>query len=266
VAVYETEALILRNYSLADADKIAVFLTRGFGIIKGVAKGAKKLKSRYGSALEPFTAVDLTYFIKDGHDLASITEIELRQSLFHTSTRPEVLKTLSYFGRLLIEFVPPNEPSDKIYRMVSACLEAVAGQPEELDQIALYFEAWLLRLAGFLPDWSRCVECGKKFGESEMTVLEATFHLSCLRCQPHRKEPRVTPRQRKMMVLLQALPPREFLLETAGDKKECRELSVNLQSIITHVLGKEIANTKYFLPEEIISSAAEKRSGAAEKQ
>ncbi len=88
VAVYETEALILRSYSLADADKIAVFLTRGFGIIKGVAKGAKKLTSRFGSTLEPFTAVDLTYFLKDDHDLASIREIELRRSLFNTSTRP----------------------------------------------------------------------------------------------------------------------------------------------------------------------------------
>jgi DNA repair protein RecO (recombination protein O) len=258
VAVYETEALILRSYSLADADKIAVFLTRGFGVVKAVAKGAKKLKSRYGSALEPFTSVDLTYFLKDDHDLASIREIELRQSLFETSTRPEVLKTLSYFGRLLIEFVPPNEANEKIYRMVSACLESIAAHPGELDQITLYFEAWLLRLAGFLPDWSKCAECSRQFNENEMTVLDAMFHLSCLACQPHRREPQITPKHRKIMTLLKTAPPTEFLQETAADKKDCRELSRSLQLIISHILGKEIENTKYILPEELVSGAAGK--------
>ena len=43
MAVVETEALILRNYNLSDADKIAVFLTRSHGIIKGVAKGGSDL-------------------------------------------------------------------------------------------------------------------------------------------------------------------------------------------------------------------------------
>lgn len=256
MALFETEALILRNYGLSDADKIAVFLTRSFGIVKGVAKGAKKLNSRYGSTLEPFTLVDLTYFLKDDHDLASVREIELRQSLFNTSTYPEVLKTLSYFGRLLIEFVPPNEPSDKIYRMVSVCLPAIAEKPGELDQVTVYFEAWLLRLAGFLPDWSKCVVCGKQLGEKDTTVLEATFHLSCLNCQPHRREPKITAKQRKIMARLQLLPPGEFLLETINDQKDCRELSSSLQAMIAHVLGKEIENTKYFLPEEIISEAA----------
>jgi len=256
VAQYETEALILRSYSLSDADKIAVFLTRSFGIVKGVAKGAKKLKSRYGSSLEPFTSVDLTYFLKDEHELASIRDIEIRQSLFGTSTQPEILKTLSYFGKLLIEFVPQNEPSEKIYRMVSACLRGIAKHPGELDQTTLYFEVWLIRLAGFLPDWGKCVECSRQFNETEMTVLEATFHLSCINCQPHRREPQVTPKQRKIMSILQALPPTEFLQKAVDDKEDCRELSRNLRSIISHILGKEIENTKYVLPEEIISEAA----------
>jgi DNA repair protein RecO (recombination protein O) len=256
VALHETEALILRNYSLADADKIAVFLTRSFGIIKGVAKGAKKLNSRFGSTLEPFTQVDLTYFIKDDHELGSIREIDLRRSLFDTSTRPEVLKTLSYFGKLLIEFVPPNEPSEKMYRMVLACLQAIAEDPGELDQVTLYFETWLLRLAGFLPDWSKCLICAREFSENETVVLETSFHLSHIACQPHRRDPKISPRQRNMMIRLQALPPKEFLAETIDDKTECRELSVNLQSIISHVLGREIQNTKYILPEELIAEAA----------
>ena len=52
------------TYTLAEADKICVFLTRDSGKVRGVAHGARKLKSRFGSALEPCTEVILTYFFK----------------------------------------------------------------------------------------------------------------------------------------------------------------------------------------------------------
>ena len=55
MALSETEALVLRTYNLAEADKIVVCLTRENGVIRGVAKGCRKLKNRFGAALEPFT-------------------------------------------------------------------------------------------------------------------------------------------------------------------------------------------------------------------
>jgi DNA repair protein RecO (recombination protein O) len=256
VAVVETEALILRNYNLSDADKIAVFLTRGHGIIKGVAKGAKKLNSRFGSLLEPFTAVDLTYFIKDDHELASIRELELRQSFFHTSTNLEVLKTLAYFGKLLMEFVPPNEQSEKVFRMVSACLEGIAKYPGKLEQATLYFETWLLKLSGFLPDWTKCSECGRAFAEADDAVMDGTFHLTCQSCQPYNRVPHITARQRSLLAMVKIVAPKEFIEQAAVDAKECSELSVNLRMLVAHILGREIENPKYYMPEEILGDAA----------
>ena len=55
----ETESIILKTYNLAEADKIVLFLTRDHGVLRGVAKGAKRLKSRFGSGLEPFSIVML---------------------------------------------------------------------------------------------------------------------------------------------------------------------------------------------------------------
>ena len=49
---FETEALILRTYNLAEADKIVVCLTRSAGLIRGVAKGCRKLKNRFGASNE----------------------------------------------------------------------------------------------------------------------------------------------------------------------------------------------------------------------
>ena len=55
MSLLETEGLVLKTYNLAEADRIVVFLTHGHGLVRGVAKGAKRLKSKFGSSLEPYT-------------------------------------------------------------------------------------------------------------------------------------------------------------------------------------------------------------------
>ncbi|HBR56430.1 MAG TPA: DNA repair protein RecO, partial [Blastocatellia bacterium] len=53
--IFESESFVLKSYSLAEADRIVVFYTRNYGIVRGVAKGAKRLNSKFGSTLEPFS-------------------------------------------------------------------------------------------------------------------------------------------------------------------------------------------------------------------
>ncbi len=82
MSLIETEGLILKSYPLAEADKIVLLLTERQGLVRGVAKGAKRLKSRFGGALEPFSIVDITYFQKEERELVSIRQIELKKSFF----------------------------------------------------------------------------------------------------------------------------------------------------------------------------------------
>ena len=87
MALHTTDAYVLRTYALAEADKICIFLTREMGKVRGVAHGARKMKSRFGSALEPFTEVSLTFFQKEGRDLMSISGCEIVRSQFHIASR-----------------------------------------------------------------------------------------------------------------------------------------------------------------------------------
>ncbi len=75
MGLVETEGLILKSYSLAEADKIVILLTKNEGIIRGVAKGANRLKSRFGGGLEPFSIVRINYFQKEERELVSISQI-----------------------------------------------------------------------------------------------------------------------------------------------------------------------------------------------
>ena len=62
--VHEAEAIVLRQYSLSDSDRIIVFITREFGKIRAVAKGVKKPKSRFAGALEPLNHIRLEFYAK----------------------------------------------------------------------------------------------------------------------------------------------------------------------------------------------------------
>jgi DNA repair protein RecO (recombination protein O) len=182
MALFETEALILRTYNFAEADKIVVCLTRQAGLIRGVAKGCRKLKSRFGASLEPFTFAKITYYHKENQDLVSLGQVDILESHFKISSNPDTLAGLAYMGDLVIEFSPPYEANEKLYRMVKACLDAVSESHTDLQVILRYFEVWLLKLEGYLPDVRRCGECHREFSETELAYVGIDSVFRCRDC------------------------------------------------------------------------------------
>jgi len=180
MGLVETEAVILRTYNLSEADKITVCLTRKAGLVRGVARGARRLKSRFGAGLEPFTLVNLTYYEKEGRELVTLKQAEIIRSHFDWAARAEALAVLGYFGELAVEFAPPHQADERLFRMVRACLEAAAEGPDALGAVSVYYELWMLKLAGFLPELRRCGGCGRGLSKGGVQVY-ATFE-GVLRC------------------------------------------------------------------------------------
>ncbi len=166
----ETEAFVLRTYKLAEADKIVVLLTRNAGLLRGVARGARRLKSKFGASLELFTHVSLTYHEKEGRELVSISQADIISSQFHLAGHEEAATALDYLSELLVEFAPPHEPDEKLFRMVRACLAAIAADPASVPELTRYFEIWLLKLSGFLPDVRTCAVCRASLAEGVSTL------------------------------------------------------------------------------------------------
>ena len=182
MGLIETEALVLRTYSLAEADKIVVCLTRTAGLIRGVARGARRIKNRFGAALEPFTLVHLTFYQKENQELVSLRNTEILKSHFSLFRDPEVLPALAYMGDLLVEFSPPHQTNDRLFRMVSACLETLTQAPYSLQATLRYFEIWILRLEGFFPDLRSCAECHREFSGQETVQVNRELGLLCHFC------------------------------------------------------------------------------------
>jgi DNA repair protein RecO (recombination protein O) len=160
--------LILRTYKLGEADRIVVFLTRDRGKKRGVAKGARRPRSRFVGALEPMTEVRVAYFEKERRELVGLNYAETVRSPLAYAGRvdsrppgcpggaaapdaPGLLEYAGYFAELLDEWAQEADADDRLFRLGTSMLDAfAAGTP--VEPLARYFECWLLRLQGVYPE------------------------------------------------------------------------------------------------------------------
>ena len=183
--VYTSEALILRTYKLGEADRIVVFLTRDRGKKRGVAKGARRARSRYSGALEPMTRAGVAYYERELRDLVRINYVEPVMSplsaIGSLGASAAAFGHVGYFAELIDEWAPEAHADERLYRLGSAMVDALAaGAP--IDRLARYFEYWLLRLQGVYPAFSACPACGHAMDAAVMPPREDMY--VCRRCAP----------------------------------------------------------------------------------
>jgi DNA repair protein RecO (recombination protein O) len=203
-----TEALILRTYNLADADRIVLCLTRSAGLVRAVAKGARRMKSRFGAALEPFTLVKLIFHEKENRELVTISQVDIVKSQFALASDQPVANALAYMGELVVDFSPPHVSDERLFRMVVACVDAISISPRDVELVSRYFEVWLLRLGGFWPDLRSCSDCHESVSPGGL-YLNAEGRSRCHRCS-RGTGAAVTKEVHEVLLATQRMPPSEF--------------------------------------------------------
>ena len=183
----ESEALILRSYPLREADLLVSFFTRAEGKVRGVAKSAKKSKRRFGGALEPLTYVRAFWEDRERQELARFDSCEILRSPLSDPIDYPRATALAHVAEVLEELLPDREANDAIFRLAIATLPHVragvgpavsAGQSPRSGETSAsiwmpltYFDLWITRLTGLLPDLSACIACGNALNGSQ-----AFFH------------------------------------------------------------------------------------------
>jgi DNA repair protein RecO (recombination protein O) len=178
-----SEAVVLRSYPLRESDLIAVLYTRHFGRVSGVARGARRSKSRFAGKLEPLSWSEVVFFAKKTTDLVTIDSAELIDSFSQRTRDYRCLLQLSFLAELLSDTTPEREPSDAVFRLALLVLPHLT-QPVTADLAQLYFEIWYLKLAGLYPSHRYCHQCQAVLSEDAAVFIGPGRHLFvCSRCQ-----------------------------------------------------------------------------------
>jgi len=155
----QSEAIVLRTYPLRESDLLVTLFTRAEGKVRGVARAAKKSKKRFGGSLEPLTRVILHYEDRPRAELARLDSCEVLESPLADSVDYLRAVALAHVGELLDELLPDREPNDSIFRLAASVLSNMRAGAIWLP--LTYFDVWMARLAGILPDLRQCIACGR---------------------------------------------------------------------------------------------------------
>src|ERR671914_1139809 len=156
---YKEQGVVLRSAKLGEADKIVTVMTQGSGKVRGVAKGIRKITSRFGARLEPFTHVNLMLYRGRG-SLDTITQAEIITP--HRAIRDDL--ALFAAGETMLEAVDrvaeEHERNVRLVLLLLAGLRALETRPTDPAAVAESFVLKLLSVSGFHPSLTACSICG----------------------------------------------------------------------------------------------------------
>lgn len=180
---FVTDAINLKSYNLSEADKIIVMYSRERGLIRGVAKGVKKPKSKLGARMDLLVANKL--MLHKGKNLDTISQAEalntfnkIRQNMDKIFYSMYVLEVINNFG------VEDDPCSSVIYDLLYETLNTISLAEDKIGVLiaVLKFQLKMMRISGFSLELDRCLCCGNPIQEESMYFSARMGGVVCREC------------------------------------------------------------------------------------
>ncbi|MGV9803169.1 DNA repair protein RecO [Mycobacterium sp. NPDC003449] len=180
--LYRDRAVVLRQHKLGEADRIVTLLTRDHGLVRAVAKGVRRTRSKFGARLEPFAHIDVQ--LHPGRNLDIVTQVQAIDAF--------AADIVSDYGRYtsacaMLETAErlageERAPMPDLHRLTVAALRAIADGARARE---LVLDAYLLRamgVAGWAPALTECARCAAPGPHRAFHV--AAGGSVCVHCRP----------------------------------------------------------------------------------
>jgi DNA repair protein RecO (recombination protein O) len=159
---FKTEAVVLRTFRYGEADRILHLYTAERGRVGAIAKGVRRVKSRFGGRLEPLFRVNLVLHEGRG-ELCTVTQAETVAG--HPSLRESraAIERASQACDAVLRLLDSQEPNRPAYNLLCRELQLLDSDPGAATRAhALAFRLKLLLAAGFAPELASCASCGDR--------------------------------------------------------------------------------------------------------
>lgn len=186
--LYKTEAIILRQRKLGEADRILTLFTPAFGKMEAKAKGVRKTTSRLSGHLQPLNRCMLQ--LAQGHASDVITGCETLAGFRGIREDLELLSRALYVAELTDRMSAEHVPGLPTYKLLLDTLGRIESGPDP-DTALRFFEMRLLDQAGFRPEVERCVGCGNALEPVDSFFAPVAGGAVCRGCVPDLAGPRV---------------------------------------------------------------------------
>jgi DNA repair protein RecO (recombination protein O) len=248
--VHESEAIVLQSYALGEADRLVSFFSRTIGRIRGVAAGARKPKSRFGSALERLSYIHIWFYERENRDLVRISQCEIIESFVNAFGDYGSSVALSLFSEITESVLPEREASDANFRLLLLAAQAVKRTGKSELPLA-YFALWTVKLGGWLPRLDVCTTCGAVIGPGEQAYWgRGASAVVCEKCRKSGMRTisaaAIAASRKMLLVKLDRLS--EGSEDNSIAPRASRELTDTMLDIIEHQIDRKLISRQLLEP------------------
>lgn len=236
----KTTAIVLRSRKWGDADRIVTFYSKDRGKIRGVARGARRPKSRFGAALEPFSLCRLNLFEKSGDSLFRISHVDLVRASQKLRESLNLIDSAARMVNVVAAITPDGDPDPLLFDTLDQGLTSL-HESEDPTFMALLFQIRLLSVTGFRPQTDHCATCGKTHFVGDPQFSPVAGGLVCLLCAAHQRVRCVALSRGSLSFLQQAIrldPTTVTRLRASGQVRG--EVEAAIEGYVTVVAGKRL--------------------------
>jgi DNA repair protein RecO (recombination protein O) len=242
-----TPAIVLRSRAHGESDKIVTFLTRDWGKVAGIAKGAKRSRRRFVNVLEPFTQVQLRFRPGRTEELAFIFGCDLVRPFRSPSRDLQRFALASYATELIDVMISGREAGPEAYELLQHSLITLEEQ-ENLSPLFLpVFEFLLLTHVGYAPQLTTCQRCGLGL-DGDATALVFSPSRDGLLCHKCRSQGGTTlllsAETLRLLESLKEGKPHTSLTLTASSRV-CRETRMLISSVLSRHLPRPLKSRAF---------------------
>jgi len=180
---FVTDAINLKAYNLSEADKIILMYSRDKGLIRGVAKGVKKTKSKLGARMDLLVANKLMLY--RGKNLDTICQAEALNTFNKTRSNMDKIFYSLYVSEVVTNFGVEDDPcSNEVFELLYQTLDKIASSSDKIEIMinVLKFQLKMMTLSGFGIEFSSCLKCGAEIMDEEMYFSNVKGGVICAEC------------------------------------------------------------------------------------
>ncbi|NHN30926.1 DNA repair protein RecO [Paenibacillus agricola] len=175
---YQVQGIVIRSMDYGEGNKIITIFSREMGKIAVIVRGAKKLKSRYGSVSQLFTSGQYLFF-RSGQ-LGTLKHAEIVDS--HHAIREDLHLSAyaSYMAELTDRMLADQEANPYLFDQLNAAMKGLI-EHKDMQIISFIYEMKIWTHAGYLPELEVCVACRRE--DNEMAFSAALGGMLCGSCR-----------------------------------------------------------------------------------
>ena len=246
MALHKTRAIVIGRRAFGESDRLVDFYSREHGKLRGIARRARRPRSRFGSALEPFTLGELVFFDGGRSELVQVDHFDIVRPFVGVREHLERLGQAAWSVEVVARLSADRDPQPALFGLLTRMLEAMEGSRRPA-RVAVCFGLRAVDLLGHRPRIDRCMSCGRPHPFDEPALDVTAGGLVCAACRPGPDAIPLSGALVGTLKRLRTLSWEEALrLNLAADLDA--ELAAVLEGLLARLMGRYPLSSRFISP------------------